>query len=109
MKVVPLPEFDVWFSGLSKAEQKSVAKVIEMLAAMGLMLNHPHSTAINGTDLPLRELRPTKGASPLRVFYAFDPARDAVLLVGGDKGKDKKMYERLIPIAEALWKKHIGS
>jgi hypothetical protein len=40
---------------------------------------------------------------PLRTFFAFDPARRAVLLIGGDKTGDERFYERLIPLAERIW------
>lgn len=38
---------------------------------------------------------------------AFDPRRDAVLLIGGDKTGDKRFYERMIPIADRLYDKHL--
>jgi hypothetical protein len=34
------------------------------------------------------------------VAYAFDPERNAVLLLGGDKTGDDRFYEWLIPSAE---------
>ena len=37
------------------------------------------------------------------MFYAFDPRRTAILLIGGDKTGDKRFYEREIPIADALY------
>jgi hypothetical protein len=37
------------------------------------------------------------------VFYIFDPRRDAVLIVGGDKTGDDRFYQRMIPIAEGTW------
>ncbi len=48
-----------------------------------------------------------RGASPLRIIYAFDPKREALLLIGGDKGSDKRFYERAIPKAEQLWEAHL--
>ena len=47
-------------------------------------------------------------ASPLRVFYAFDPRRVAILLIGGDKTGDRRFYERMIPIADALYDEHLA-
>jgi len=43
----------------------------------------------------------------LRVIYAFDPNREALLLLGGDKGDDKRFYERAIPRAEQTWEAHL--
>ena len=40
-------------------------------------------------------------ASHLRVFYAFDPRRMAILLIGGDKTGDRRFYEQMIPLADA--------
>jgi hypothetical protein len=53
-------------------------------------------------------LRPKRGASPLRIIYAFDPRREALLLLGGDKGDDKRFYERAIARAEHLWEAHLA-
>jgi hypothetical protein len=39
----------------------------------------------------------------LRIFYAFDPRRAAIFLIGGDKTGDKRFYERLIPVADRLY------
>ena len=54
-----------------------------------------------------RELRVQSGGRPIRIFYAFDPRRTAILLLGGDKTGDKRFYERAIPIADALYDTYI--
>lgn len=38
-----------------------------------------------------------------RVFYAFDPRRSAILLIGGEKTGDDRFYQRMIPTADALY------
>jgi hypothetical protein len=78
-----------------------------LLQEVGLQLAYPYSSAIKGSSYALRELRPKRGDSPLRPIYAFDPSRRAVLIIGGDKGADKAMYERIIPMAEAIWKTYL--
>jgi hypothetical protein len=55
----------------------------------------------------MRELRVQSGGDPLRVFYAFDPRRTAILLIGGNKAGDDRFYERMIPIADRLYDEHI--
>jgi hypothetical protein len=35
--------------------------------------------------------------------YLFDVTRDAVLLTGGDKTGDDRFYERMVPLADAIW------
>ena len=39
----------------------------------------------------------------MRVFYAFDPRRTAILLIGGDKTGDDISYERYVPVADNLY------
>jgi hypothetical protein len=47
------------------------------------------------------------GGKPLRIFYAFDPRRVAILLIGGDKTGDQRFYERMIPVADSLYDVHL--
>jgi hypothetical protein len=56
----------------------------------------------------MRELRVQSGGRPLRIFYAFDPRRSAILLIGGDKTGDDRFYERMIPIADQLYDAYIA-
>jgi hypothetical protein len=44
----------------------------------------------------------------LRVLYAFDPRRDAVLLIGGDKTGDDRFYETHVPRAEQVWERYVA-
>ncbi len=100
-------EFEQWVEALSHREQKSVLQVVKILEQAGVALGEPYSSALEGTKYPLRELRPKRGKSPLRIVYAFDPRREALLLLGGDKGADKRFYERAIAKAEQLWDEHL--
>ena len=57
-------------------------------------------------DLLWRALpRPgSAGWSEIRVLFAFDPTRSALLLLGGDKaGNWQRWYRQNIPIAEQLY------
>ena len=46
----------------------------------------------------MRELRIQSHGDPLRIFYAFDPTRSAILLIGGNKtGQEKRFYKTMIP------------
>lgn len=54
-----------------------------------------------------QELRTQSRGNPLRTFFAFDPRRTAILLIGGDKTGDGRFYERMIPIADALYDDHL--
>ena len=41
------------------------------------------------------------------MLYAYDPNRDALLLVGGDKTGDGRWYETFVPIADRLYDEHL--
>ncbi|HEY0264041.1 MAG TPA: type II toxin-antitoxin system RelE/ParE family toxin [Granulicella sp.] len=50
----------------------------------------------------LRELWIQHAGQPYRVLYAFDPKRNAVLLLGGNKTGDDRWYDTHVPKAEKL-------
>lgn len=66
-----------------------------------MTLEFPYSTAIVQSR-KLRELRIQHAGRPYRVLYAFDPARKAVLLVGGNKTGNDRWYEEYVPWAERI-------
>lgn len=51
----------------------------------------------------MRELHVQNRGAPFRIFYAFDPRRTAILLIGGNKVGDDRFYERMIPLADRLY------
>jgi hypothetical protein len=57
----------------------------------------------------MKELRFRADGGVWRLAFAFDPERDAILLVAGDKsgGSEKKFYQRLIDKAELRYKEHL--
>jgi hypothetical protein len=103
-------EFGDWWDSLANAEQISIDAHVRKLEQHGPSLPFPHSSGINGSRYAhMRELRVQSGGKPLRVFYAFDPRRAAILLIGGDKTGDRRFYERMIPIADALYDEHLAA
>ena len=96
-----------WYESLAEAEQDRVYRSVGLLETYGVTLPFPYSSAIEGASFALRELRTQVKGDPLRTFYAFDPSRQAVLLIGGDKTGDGRFYQRLIPIAEKLWRGYL--
>ncbi|BCJ42859.1 hypothetical protein GCM10010168_04010 [Actinoplanes ianthinogenes] len=57
----------------------------------------------------MKELRPgSSGSSEVRILFAFDPWRSAILLIGGDKsGNWSGWYRQAIPAAEALYVRYL--
>ena len=108
--IITTDEFAEWFLGLNSRESEDVAHVVRMLEQTGVTLGAPYSSDIRGASFALRELRPKQGHSPLRIFYAFDPRRDAVLLLGGDKGGEstKGFYRSMIRSAEKIWTTYLA-
>lgn len=107
VEVIYTDEFGEWFTGLDPSDAEDVETVVDVLEQEGIALGYPYSSALKGAKFALRELRPSAGRSPLRVVYAFDPRRDAVLIIGGDKGGDPKFYKRIIKSAEKIWKQYL--
>ena len=105
--VVYTDEFGDWYLGLDKADQEAVVHIVGLLEARGVKLGYPHSSSLKGTKHPLRELRKQSQGKPLRIIYAFDPRRQAVLLIGGDKTGDDAFYNRIIPLSERLWELYL--
>ena len=102
-------EFAEWYQGLGEAQQDDLTAAGLLLIEQGPQLPFPHSSGINGSKHPhMRELRVQSGGRPLRVFYAFDPRRSAILLIGGDKTGDDRFYERMVPIADRLYDVYIA-
>ena len=52
-------------------------------------------------------LRAQSGGRALRVFYAFDPRRTSILLIGGDKTGNDRFYEEYVPVADDLYDEHL--
>jgi hypothetical protein len=97
-------EFGSWWEMLSPDAQDDVAAVVAVLEQRGPRLPFPYSSAIVGSRHGhMRELRVQSGGDPLRIFYAFDPRRTAILLVGGSKAGDDRFYEHMITRADRLY------
>ena len=102
-------EFEVWWNSLDEAEQVEIAASVELLMEKGPTLPFPHSSGIATSRHPhMRELRTQIRGRPYRTFYAFDPRRTAILLIGGDKTGDGRFYETFVPFADDLYDTHLG-
>jgi hypothetical protein len=101
-------DFGNWWEALTEGEQDAIDRTVGLLEARGPHLGHPYSSAITTSrHSHLRELRVQYQGHPIRVLYAFDPRRVAILLLGGDKTGDDRWYERFVPRADALYDEHV--
>lgn len=101
-------ELGEWWQTLTEAEQESIDASVRLLEARGPQLGFPHSSGISGSRHPhLRELRIQHQGRPYRILYAFDPRRNAILLIGGDKTGHDRWYQMFIPLADDLYDVHL--
>ncbi|WP_420811804.1 type II toxin-antitoxin system RelE/ParE family toxin [Micromonospora endophytica] len=106
-------ELDEWFVRLSKEDPDSanqVAAAIDILAREGPALGRPLVDRVKGSDYKnMKELRPgSSGGTEIRILFAFDPTRTAILLVAGNKaGNWKGWYEMNILEADRLFAEHL--
>ena len=101
-------EFAQWWYSLTEREQESIDASVRLLEMLGPSLKFPHSSGVNGSRHGhMRELRTQFGGRPLRILYAFDPRRKAILLIGGDKTGNDRWYEEDLPLADDLYDEHL--
>jgi len=102
-------EFGAWWDTLIERERIRITASVGLLERRGPNLPFPHSSALAGSRHGhMRELRVQAGGRPIRVFYAFDPRRAAILLIGGDKTGRDDFYATMIPLADRLYDEHLA-
>ena len=95
-------EYNEWWETLPESAKEKVAISIRHLELLGPTARRPLVDTIKGSKhLNMKELR---AAPTIRVFFAFDPRRKVVLLIGGDKaGKTKRFYRQMITRADKIY------
>jgi hypothetical protein len=84
----------------------------KLLAAFGPDLGRPTVDTLKGSrHTNMKELRFSWSGQVWRVAFAFDPQRQAILLVGGDKGgaDQRRFYKRLLAVADARYDDHLDT
>ena len=100
--------FGAWWESLAEVEQDCVRFSVELLMNNGPNLGRPHVDTVKGSKHGnMKELRSQCQGRPLRTFFAFDPRRSAILLIGGEKTGAKRFYEEMIPLADTLYDEHL--
>jgi hypothetical protein len=112
-RIVVIEPARSWLHELRRTDRASllsISKAIEALSEEGPALGRPLVDTIRGSRLAnLKELRPASaGATEVRLLFIFDPERQAVILVGGDKaGNWQGWYRTAIPLAESAYAEHL--
>lgn len=110
MWTVDLELVEDWLLSLDEDSYEQVVAAIELLERDGPHLGRPLVDSVRASEHKnMKELRPgSSGRSELRVLFAFDPERRAIMLVAGDKAGDwKDWYKKSIPIADERFAAHI--
>jgi hypothetical protein len=103
------PSCEAWANGLEQQDAEPLVAAIRVLRVEGPTLGRPLVDTIKGSrHANMKELRPgSTGRTEIRVLFAFDMERQAILLVGGDKSDDwTGWYKVNIPIADERLDEH---
>ncbi|HIY94042.1 MAG TPA: type II toxin-antitoxin system RelE/ParE family toxin [Candidatus Rothia avicola] len=98
-----------WVKELDSDSRGQLFAALELLQEYGPHLGRPLvDTVSNSKHRNMKELRPgSAGRSELRVLFAFDIERRAIMLIAGDKaGNWQPWYKKSIPIADRLFGEH---
>jgi hypothetical protein len=90
-------QFGVWWQSLTEDQHDRVMLLMEDGPSLGRpAVDHIESSRHQN----MKELRASSNGS-LRVLFAFDPRRSAILLIGGNKtGRWNEWYRTAVPLAD---------
>lgn len=98
-----------WFGKCGESLQDEILAHLEVLRTMGPNLGRPRVDHIKGSKHQnMKELRIQFKGDPVRILFAFDLKRRAVLLLGGAKTGDKDWYRRNVPLADQELTLHLN-
>ncbi|HET9102627.1 MAG TPA: type II toxin-antitoxin system RelE/ParE family toxin [Solirubrobacteraceae bacterium] len=106
-QIVSVPEFRRWMAGLDRDARSRVIALAQRVHADPARHHRPLVDTLKGSRMAnLKELRVGPTA---RVLFARDPARNTVMLFGGDKaGQTRRFYREAVPRAERSYARHLN-
>ena len=102
--------FSLDFETLSDAVQNAILAHVRLLETYGPALGRPKADTLKGSrHANMKELRFNADGGVWRVAFAFDPERQAVLLVAGNKlgANERSFYGSLISQADGRYDAHL--
>jgi len=101
-------EFNHWWESHDVSTQDSIATAVSVLERVRPSLGRPRVDTIHSSrHSNMKELRPVHGN--IRVLFAFDPRRMAILRIGGDKSRQwNEWYDEMVPVADRLYDDHLA-
>jgi hypothetical protein len=101
-------EISSWMKELDDDAKEMILKALFVLKEMGPSLGRPYVDSVKGSKHQnMKELRVQSKQRLFRILFAFDPIRQAILLIGGDKRGDRRFYQKMIPIADSLYDRYL--
>jgi len=103
-------DFALEFAALAESLQDELLAHALLLKDFGPGLGRPTVDTLKGSQhANMKELRFAWAGEVWRVAFAFDPERQGILLVGGDKGgaDQRRFYKRLIAVADQRFSGHL--
>ena len=102
--------FEAEFATFPREVQDALLATARLLADYGPKLGRPHADTLKGSKFAnMKELRFEGAGGEWRAAFAFDPARNGIVLVAGDKsgGSEKLFYKQLIAKADRRYAAHL--
>jgi hypothetical protein len=97
-----------WIKKLDEDAKEAVLQHLIILKNIGPSLGRPYvDTIYESKHKNMKELRVQNKQRVYRIFFAFDPERNAILLIGGDKKGNKNFYKEMLPKADYLYDIHL--
>jgi hypothetical protein len=103
-------EFEPEFLALRQEVQDGLLAAARVLADYGPQLGRPYVDTLKGSKhVNMKELRFDAAGGVWRVAFAFDPHRQSILLVAGDKSGvgQERFYRQLIAKADKRFSAHL--
>lgn len=98
--LIYLDYYENWLAEQDEELQDEAFAQLEVLKQFGPTLGRPRVDTLKDSNLAnLKELRFFFEGAPIRILFAFDPKKQGVIMLGGDKTGDKRWYRTNIPIA----------
>jgi hypothetical protein len=108
--IIVSEEFTEWFDLLPSELRLAITRKISALRLLGPDLRRPHADTLKDSKhANMKELRVDEAGQVIRIAFAFDPKRRAVVLCGGAKQglSKKKFYSALIRRADRIYDVHL--
>jgi hypothetical protein len=104
--------FEVEFEAMAAEVQDELIATAKLLQDYGPKLGRPYVDTLNGSQFSnMKELQFKAAGGVWRAAFAFDPSREGIVLVAGDKsgGSEGKFYKHLIAKADERYAIHLAA